>query len=780
MKTFLLQNPRRILAAASLAIILGLFTTASAQTHYERVYATTQGWSKSGINVGIPFVLPAVQPFVKNSENAVSSSIQDSSVLSTGSGGLASVLPDLTQYLKFPTAVPANTPIHLKVSLPAGLLDLGGLLGHLEVGTFTNLKNTGPSGGASATKTRIYDSDNGLISLLSGEGTNDIIITNPDASCDGVYINLSALLSANTVIETTVNVFHAYYMAEEEGDPGCPAPLDILSGVTGSTGVGNIANATGSVSNQWNAIDDDPDLTTYATINVGASLLSKTYLNTEFDVPGKAGDTISITLQDPGNGVLNLLSAQILNSLSVQPYMDNTPVGAPIPIDNSGLIRLKLFPSEQSKGTLTVPIKAGDFNRVEIQFNGIADVAQGIRIYDVALVIPAPEPISFIVDQYGYEGTEIDLTELVDPNSNSDLVVWFDQEVGGSPIASPVTVQGDKTYYAASMRNGCSDASARTLVLKVKAASVTSNTLQTAHVGEPYEGQLQINVDVNPDLPEDPVYVLQNITGAFTAGVTNVTPINPSALFQRYAMAAVPPVYAAGPLTLLNRSVFAGTSIDNGLEMDEKGNITGTPEAEGSILIEADVFDQANNLKAGHVTKTLVIGAALPVNLSDFNLHLDNNKNVVLNWQTESEQGFIRFDVLRSNDGINFATIGSVKAAGVSTHTQKYSFTDNNPGAKSYYKLNVVKADGMESSAIVSIAGGRSAGFSITPNPASSDITITGINDIRTVNIFDASGRLIKSATSNTIDVRNLSSGVYFVTIVTRDGNTSKGKFVKK
>lgn len=790
MKTFLLKNPKRILAVAGLASICGLFGTASAQTHPERVYATTEGWAKSGINIGIPLVAPAVQPFVENPDFAISSSLKDSSKLSTGSGGLASVLPSLTQYLEFPTTVPANTPIHLKVSLPVGLLNAAGLLGNLEIGTFSGLNNSGASGGASATtKTAIYTSSNGLLNVLSGLGTSDIIITNPTAACDGVYINLAALLSANTVIETTVNVFHAYYINENAaGDAGCPTPIDVLSGVTASTGIANIASVTGSVDAVWNAIDDDPNASTYATINVGAAVLNKTYLDAVLDVPAKTGDSVAIVLQDPGNGVLDLLNAQILSSLSVQPYMDNTPVGAAIPINNSGLIHLELFPSENSKGTITLPVTAGAFNRIEIQFNGIANVAQALRVFDIKVKVPAPQIASGTLDKYAYSGNSVDLNSYVTPNG-TDGIVWFDAEEGGNVVSSPLTLGStDRALYAASERDGCTDGSGRTL-LNLHVATINSDPLTGGNVGEPYSQTITANIATDPGLQNTPVYSFTLDTDPAktyftpsTGGVVGI--LSPSVKSNSYfGLYAIAPIYASGPLSSLSNVAFATTDLSNGLSFDDaSGIVSGEPETEGTYHLTLNVHDDANNLDAGQITKTITIAAALPVNLSDFNVKLDNNKNAVLTWTTESEQGSVRFDVLRSNDGTNFATIGSKEAAGTSTTTRHYSFTDNNPGAKSYYKLSIVNNDGVKSSDVVSIAGGRVAGFSINPNPASNDITITGINasDIKSVSIYDAGGRLVQKATNSHINVRNLSQGIYFVTVVTKDGNKTNGKFLKK
>jgi len=787
MKTFLLRNPKRILAIAGLASICGLFGTASAQTHPERVYANSEGWTKSGVNIEIPLVAPAVQPYVDLPDNPITISLKDSSILSTGSGGLASIIPSLTQYLKFPTSVPANTPIHLKVSLPVGLLNAAGLLGNVEVGTFTGLTNGGTGGGASVSNhDAIYTSDNGLLNLLNGKGTNEIIIT-PSVACDGVYINLSAILSASTVVETTVNVFHAYYINENvSGDAGCPTPVDVLSGVAASTGIGNIANAIGSVDGVWNAIDDDPTYTTYATMNVGAGVLSRTYLDAIYTIPAKAHDSAAIVLQDPGNGLLSLVSLGVLSSLSIQPFMDNTPVGSEIPI-NSNLLRLKLLPTTQNIYEITVPVDAGDFNKIEVRFNGIADVARGLRVYNIGVKVPAPTITEGTLDKYAYEGNSVDLNSFVTP-SGTDGIIWYDAAEGGNVVNSPLTMgTTGKTLYAASLRDGCSDLSGRTQ-LNLHIATIASDPLPEGKVGDPYSQVVTADVVTNPGLSQTPVYsftlvndpLLTYFTPANSTGSINTSPEFNT--YSNIAMAQIPSIYPFGPMSVINSQAFATTDLTNGLSFDDAtGTVSGKPETEGTYHLTLKVHDDANGLDAGTTTQDITISpSALPVTLTNFDVNLDANKNAVVTWTTESEQGSIRFDVLRSNDGTNFSTIGSVDAAGISTKAIDYSFTDHNPGAKSYYKLNVVKNDGIKTSNIVSITGGRVAGFSINPNPASNDITITGLSDIKTVSIYDASGRLVQTATNSHISVRNLSQGIYFVTVVTKDGNKVNSKFIKK
>lgn len=73
--------------------------------------------------------------------------------------------------------------------------------------------------------------------------------------------------------------------------------------------------------------------------------------------------------------------------------------------------------------------------------------------------------------------------------------------------------------------------------------------------------------------------------------------------------------------------------------------------------------------------------------------------------------------------------------------------------------------------------------FSIYPNPVNNVLNVTMKNEINinSVSITDLNGRviLLSNSTNTSIDVSNLSSGVYFVSIETNEGKGTS-KFVKK
>ena len=73
--------------------------------------------------------------------------------------------------------------------------------------------------------------------------------------------------------------------------------------------------------------------------------------------------------------------------------------------------------------------------------------------------------------------------------------------------------------------------------------------------------------------------------------------------------------------------------------------------------------------------------------------------------------------------------------------------------------------------------------FSIAPNPATNNVIITAGNSFHTVEVLNFLGQIVISQpvdnTTTTLDVSNLTNGVYFVRIIS-DTNASVQKFVKK
>ena len=186
----------------------------------------------------------------------------------------------------------------------------------------------------------------------------------------------------------------------------------------------------------------------------------------------------------------------------------------------------------------------------------------------------------------------------------------------------------------------------------------------------------------------------------------------------------------------------------------------------------------------------------LPVNLLNFSAVYDDGASI-LHWQTAQEQNSSRFDIQRSADGNQFTSIGSAPAAGNSTSIRSYNFTDANAGSLGvktlYYRLGEIALDSQEvysNIAVVNIPG-ISNGISVSPNPATDNITVhlnsTAANVKAVLTITDMTGGKIQTwnimlnTGENTIplSINNLSAGIYLI-VVTSDQTKWLAKFVKK
>ncbi|MBS1659785.1 MAG: T9SS type A sorting domain-containing protein [Bacteroidetes bacterium] len=130
------------------------------------------------------------------------------------------------------------------------------------------------------------------------------------------------------------------------------------------------------------------------------------------------------------------------------------------------------------------------------------------------------------------------------------------------------------------------------------------------------------------------------------------------------------------------------------------------------------------------VTDNIAIAATnLPLTLINFSGRLADD-NVQLQWTTAQESNTSHFEVQRANNGTDFSTIGSVQAAGNSSQTLHYNYTDALPpvGSPSYlYRLKMADLDGRYTYSSVLRIGTASQGASVAafPNPFQQQVVLT-------------------------------------------------------
>lgn len=167
----------------------------------------------------------------------------------------------------------------------------------------------------------------------------------------------------------------------------------------------------------------------------------------------------------------------------------------------------------------------------------------------------------------------------------------------------------------------------------------------------------------------------------------------------------------------------------------------------------------------------------LPVELKSFSAEPDE-KDALLNWETETESNFSGFEVQHSsnNSSEKFEKIGWVQVKNFNDTGASYQYRDKSirTNVNHYYRLKMIDLDGsIEFSPIrqVRISDDDSS-IIIFPNPTADYLTIKGeLTSNITLFLFDASGKEIFSKRfsnefiQDDIDVSNLSSGSYYLKI---------------
>lgn len=164
----------------------------------------------------------------------------------------------------------------------------------------------------------------------------------------------------------------------------------------------------------------------------------------------------------------------------------------------------------------------------------------------------------------------------------------------------------------------------------------------------------------------------------------------------------------------------------------------------------------------------------LPVELVTFDATLIDSREVTVTWQTASEHNSAYFEVLRSNNGEDWSSLGTVQAQGNSQSTIDYSFLDEHPLLGiSYYQLKQVDQNGsFHLSEIRSVNNGlKSKQVKIYPNPSDKGmVTLISNEPITSIRVYDALGKVVFQNTLNSevaylLDTQSFESGMYWISL---------------
>jgi hypothetical protein len=185
------------------------------------------------------------------------------------------------------------------------------------------------------------------------------------------------------------------------------------------------------------------------------------------------------------------------------------------------------------------------------------------------------------------------------------------------------------------------------------------------------------------------------------------------------------------------------------------------------------------------------INNPLPVLFILFNAKCNGN-NVLITWKTAQEQNSSHFNIESSTDGIVWTVIGSLPAAGNSNVEQTYSFTDNNPVQKSYYRIAQYDIDTrVQYTSVIKAPCGVSDLLKVWPNPFTATIFVNITANHRSasvIKVYDMKGSLVKIQRTEllqgtnqvNVDMKNLSAGMYNLIIEWNNGQMKRAVQVIK
>lgn len=145
----------------------------------------------------------------------------------------------------------------------------------------------------------------------------------------------------------------------------------------------------------------------------------------------------------------------------------------------------------------------------------------------------------------------------------------------------------------------------------------------------------------------------------------------------------------------------------------------------------------------------------LPVDLNYFKGNLQVNK-IFLQWETESEVNFERFEIQKSEDARSFTKLMDV-AARSGTGKNLYQTCDEQPNfGPNYYRLKMIDVDGMfRFSETLVINFEKVDDWKVFPNPVHDEFSIIGTKSeeqIQDVAIYNQAGQLVYSGNINSFN----------------------------
>lgn len=164
-----------------------------------------------------------------------------------------------------------------------------------------------------------------------------------------------------------------------------------------------------------------------------------------------------------------------------------------------------------------------------------------------------------------------------------------------------------------------------------------------------------------------------------------------------------------------------------------------------------------------NVTSTTSSCGPLPIEIVEFEGYDDEDINRI-HWVSASEINNDYYTIQRSEDGIHWETIATVKGAGNSTTPILYEIVDENPFTPyTYYSLSQTDFDGKtEKFDIIAVENRRSVFYIYRKGNDTDNLYLSSSYNFELYNMM---GQRIRSGTGDSVYVGDIHTGIYIIKV---------------
>ncbi len=215
--------------------------------------------------------------------------------------------------------------------------------------------------------------------------------------------------------------------------------------------------------------------------------------------------------------------------------------------------------------------------------------------------------------------------------------------------------------------------------------------------------------------------------------------------------------------------------------------VTGSANLPAGVYTFRFYVDNFANCDAGFLC--VIPNCVLPVKINSFEGAVENCTSKIT-WTAQSEINLKEYEVQYSTDGTSFTTIGKLNAGNQIAASNSYAFIHSAPViGKGFYRLKIIDLQGKYeySNKIILNINCTGNAVLIYPNPVKDYINISILNPNSTfstnADLYNTNGQVLLSQIikngSNQMDVKKLSTGIYYL-VITDEGNNKTYKILKE